>query len=416
MAKKRINELSAELNVTNKEVIDFLRAHNVDVTSHMNAIEDDAIKMVNDHFGKKKAAPIKNAASSNQAQRPLRRPSEGQAQASPVRRQMLSGPEEKKQLMQKRQMADGPRNGQPQRRMLDGPEEKRQLMQKRQMLNGPQDRKNYSGEQRANRSSNRPNGPRTINGVVISSDDGDNRLIHGSYMSESELEAIKREKVKENRAKREAEKREAEKKAVEEAAKADELVAMARKEAEAIERNIEAQKAKAEKIEKAERVEKAEKIEKTEKSAATTNDTVAAPKTEAVTEKVFKTVGDRVRPNIIKRAGADGVNRANMGEKRPQNGERKPFNNDRRNSDRQGGMKNGNGNRNTDRNHFQTVESRYDGNNRGHSNLFENKNQRSYGSNQGPRDNNGNNGNNRGRNSGFSTRPQGFGGGKDEDD
>ncbi|MCR5627626.1 MAG: translation initiation factor IF-2, partial [Lachnospiraceae bacterium] len=46
----------------------------------------------------------------------------------------------------------------------------------------------------------------------------------------------------------------------------------------------------------------------------------------------------------------------------------------------------------------------------------ENKNQRSYGSNQGPRDNNGNNGNNRGRNSGFSTRPQGFGGGKDEDD
>jgi translation initiation factor IF-2 len=110
---------------------------------------------------------------------------------------------------------------------------------------------------------------------------------------------------------------------------------------------------------------------------------------------------------------------------RPQNGERRPFNNDgrpdrrsdlkdNRNADRQGGVRNGSRPA-SDRNHFQEVNSKYDGNNRGHSNLFENKNQRSYGNTGTPSGQRDNNGGNR-RNSGFSTRPQGFGGGKDEDD
>ncbi len=415
MAKKRISELSGELNVTNKEIIDFLKAHNVEVASHMNSVDEDVIKMVNDHFGKKKAAPAK-APAAPAGQKPLRRPVEGQV----APRKMLSGPEEKKQLMQqqqqRRQMADGPRNVQPQRRMLDGPEEKKQLMQqqqRRQMLNGPQDRKQtYAGQR-----DRRPSGTRTINGVVISSDDGDNRLIHGSFRSEEELEALKREKIKENQARHEAEKREAMKKAAEDAAKADELAAKARKEAEAIEKNIEAQKAKAEAVE-AEKKAKAE-AEKAAANAAAASAVANAPAPEAAPEKVFKTVGERVRPNIIKRAGAEGVNRANMGERRPQNGERKPFNNDNRQDRRPDGMNRQNGAkagaRPADRNHFQQVESRYDGNNRGHSNLFENKNQRSYGNNTAgaQRDNSGRGG----RSSGFSTRPQGgFGGGKDEDD
>jgi hypothetical protein len=106
--------------------------------------------------------------------------------------------------------------------MLDGPEEKKQLMQqqqqRRQMLNGPQDRKPlYAGQRDRRNTPVRSGGPRTINGVVISSDDGDNRIIHGSFRSEEEMEALKREKIKENQARHEAEKREAAKKAAEEA-------------------------------------------------------------------------------------------------------------------------------------------------------------------------------------------------------
>jgi translation initiation factor IF-2 len=446
MAKKRISELSGELNVSNKEIIDFLNAHNVEVSSHMNSVDEDAIKMVNEHFGKKKATParseIKSAPSGNAptGQKPVRRTND--VQGAP--RKMLSGPEEKRQLMQqqnqRRQMADGPRNGQPVRRMLDGPEERRQMQQgqKRQMLNGPQDRRSsFAGQRNQRPGAPRTNGPRTINGVVISSDDGDNRLIHGTFRSEEELEALKREKIKENQARREAEKVKAAKKAAEDEAKANELAAKARKEAADIEKNIEEQKAVEAEKNRAEKAAEAAKEEEAAKAAATTPSSTDAPvdnknEGEEKPEKVFKTLNNPVRPNIIKRAGADSVNRTNMGEKRndrSQNGERRSINNENRpdrrnegrdtasrNQDRQNGPRNNN-RPTSDRNHFQKVESKYDGNNRGHSNLFENKNQRSYGASAvagGARDNNGGN---RGRSSGFSTRPQGgFGGGKDEDE
>ncbi len=432
MAKKRISELSGELNVTNKEVIEYLKAHGVEVTNHMNMIDDDAIKMVNDHFGKKKAAPKAPAAgtAAAPAQRMIRRPAEPQGTQAP-RRQMLSGPEEKKQLLQqqaqRRQSAEGQRNGQPVRRMLDGPEERRQMQQapKRQMLNGPQDRKpTYSQGQRPQRTSGaRSGGSRMINGVVISSDDGDNRLIHGNFVSAEDMEALKREKLKETQARREAEKALAAKKAAEDAVKADEIAAKVRKEAADIEKNIEEQKAHAE-AERAKAEQAAKAAAEAEKAAKAAEEKPAEP---AQPEKVFKTVGGPVRPNIIKRASEAGAVRPVNTDRRPQNGERRLLpgdgRTDRRNAgtgrtgDRQNGMRNGGNRQTSDRNHFQTVESRYDGNNRGHSNLFENKNQRSYGNNggsaaSGQRDNNGNN---RGRSSGFSTRPQGFGN-KDEDD
>ncbi len=445
MAKKRISELSGELNVSNKEIIDFLNAHNVEVTSHMNAIDEDAIKMVTDYVKKKKAAAAKPEAQKSAAgagQRMMRKPPEGQGNAAP--RKMLSGPEEKMRLQQaqRRQMADGPRNAnQPVRRMLDGPEDRRQMGQapRRQMLNGPQDRKPYQQNQRSQRpSGSRNNGPRTINGVVISSDEGDNRLIHGGYASAEEMEALKKAKLKENQARKEAEKVKAEKRAAEEEAKANELAAKARKEAADIEKYIEEQKAQEEEKAKvkakaaAEAAEAAEAAAKAEKEAQAAATAKVEAETEPKPEKVFKTVGGPVRPNIVKRASeATPVVRPNNGERRndrPNNGERRSFNGENRpdrrndgnrNQDRQGqvGARNNNntGRRNpSDKNHFQTVESRYDGNNRGHSNLFENKNQRNYGTSAGgqvQRDNNGN----RNRNSGFSTRPQGFGN-KDEDD
>ncbi len=449
MAKKRINELSGELNVSNKEIIDFLKAHNVEVASHMNTIDEDAIKMVNDHFGKKKAAPVKSdaprtgVAPAGQAQaRPVRRPGDAPNPNAP-KRQMLSGPEEKRQqLAQRKQMNDGTRPAQPVRRMLDGPEERRQLQQqqapRRQMLNGPQDRRSYaSAQQRPQRPAGaRPSGARTINGVKISSDDGDNRLIHGSFRTEEELEALKREKIKENQAKRDAERIKAEKAAAEKEALANELAAKARKEAAETEKSFEEQRAQeeAERLKKeqaAKALEEAKAAEEAKNAQKEEPATVETPEVAPQPEKVFKTVGGPVRPHIIKRAGAEGINRANLTDRktdRPQNGERRSQSGEGRperrsdlrdqgRGDRQNGMRNGNAGGaarpGADRNHYQEKGSRYDGNNRGHSNLFENKDQRSYAGNAsagGQRDN-------RGRNSGFSTRPQNsFGGGKDEED
>ncbi len=52
MPKKRIYELSKELNLKNSDIVEFLQSKNVDVKSHSSSIDDDAIEMVKKHFGK----------------------------------------------------------------------------------------------------------------------------------------------------------------------------------------------------------------------------------------------------------------------------------------------------------------------------------------------------------------------------
>ncbi len=52
MSKMRIHELSKEINVSNKEIIELLKSNGIEVASHMSNIEDDAIALV-----KKKFAP-----------------------------------------------------------------------------------------------------------------------------------------------------------------------------------------------------------------------------------------------------------------------------------------------------------------------------------------------------------------------
>lgn len=41
MSTVRVYELAKELNVSNKEVLDFLKSKNIDLTSHMSTVEDD---------------------------------------------------------------------------------------------------------------------------------------------------------------------------------------------------------------------------------------------------------------------------------------------------------------------------------------------------------------------------------------
>ncbi len=54
MSTVRVYELAKELNVSNKEVLDFLKSKNIDLTSHMSNVEDDHAQMVRN--GLKKAA------------------------------------------------------------------------------------------------------------------------------------------------------------------------------------------------------------------------------------------------------------------------------------------------------------------------------------------------------------------------
>ncbi len=51
MAKVRVNELARELNVSNREILDFLAGHGVDAKSHSSSVEDDVALMVRNNFG-----------------------------------------------------------------------------------------------------------------------------------------------------------------------------------------------------------------------------------------------------------------------------------------------------------------------------------------------------------------------------
>ncbi len=52
MAKIKVHELAKELGVSSKDVLTFLAEKNIEVTSHLSSIEDEAIGMVKNKFGK----------------------------------------------------------------------------------------------------------------------------------------------------------------------------------------------------------------------------------------------------------------------------------------------------------------------------------------------------------------------------
>ena len=52
MSTLRVYELAKELNKTNKEILDFLKSKNIDLTSHMSNVEDADAAMVRANFKK----------------------------------------------------------------------------------------------------------------------------------------------------------------------------------------------------------------------------------------------------------------------------------------------------------------------------------------------------------------------------
>lgn len=61
MTKVRVHELAKELNKTNKEVLDVLRANNIEATSHMSSLNDEQVEAVKSSLsgGDKKEEPKK---------------------------------------------------------------------------------------------------------------------------------------------------------------------------------------------------------------------------------------------------------------------------------------------------------------------------------------------------------------------
>ena len=55
MAKKRVYELAKDLGLSNKEMVDWLRAHEYDVKSHSSSLEDDQAQAVIEKFRGEKA-------------------------------------------------------------------------------------------------------------------------------------------------------------------------------------------------------------------------------------------------------------------------------------------------------------------------------------------------------------------------
>ena len=75
MAKIKIHELAKELEVSSKDVVTFLNENNIEVANHMSAIEDEAIKMVKNKFGKKEAPKAKSADGEKPVERPKKKAS-----------------------------------------------------------------------------------------------------------------------------------------------------------------------------------------------------------------------------------------------------------------------------------------------------------------------------------------------------
>ncbi len=61
MSKQRIYEYAKELNLKSKEIIDELKSMNIEVSNHMQALEDDQIKALDKKFKKNKRTTINKA-------------------------------------------------------------------------------------------------------------------------------------------------------------------------------------------------------------------------------------------------------------------------------------------------------------------------------------------------------------------
>ena len=133
MAKIRVHEIAKEYNVPAKDVMTFLEGHNIEVSSHMSTLEDNAVALVRGKYGKS------GEADADKKERPKKKSSIS----------AVYNPQNSK--MSNRRSNNGNRNGdRPQRQNGDRPQ--RANGENRQRQDG--DRPRYDNRQRQN--GNRP--------------------------------------------------------------------------------------------------------------------------------------------------------------------------------------------------------------------------------------------------------------------
>ena len=155
MAKIRVHEIAKEYNVPAKDVKTFLEGHNIEVSSHMSTLEDNAVALVRGKYGKsgeadadKKERPKKKSSISavynpQNSKMSNRRSNNGNRNGDRPQRQNGDRPQRANGENRQRQDGDRPRYDNRQRQNGDRP----------QRQNG--DRPRYDGDR-----SQRPNGDR----------------------------------------------------------------------------------------------------------------------------------------------------------------------------------------------------------------------------------------------------------------
>lgn len=109
MSKKRIYEYAKELNLKSKEIIDELKSMNVEVSNHMQALEDDQIKALDKKFKKEQNTDDKQNTQNNHQKSNNKQNQNNKSNQSNKEKQNNKGNQQKSNNQQKNQIK---KNGQ----------------------------------------------------------------------------------------------------------------------------------------------------------------------------------------------------------------------------------------------------------------------------------------------------------------
>lgn len=139
MAKVKVHELAKELNISSREIINFLSEKKIEVKSHMSNLEDSSIELIKGKFGKKETKTITKPEAEtrpkeeNQAAAPVERPKKKpsitavfnpQNSQQGLRRQPRKRPKERERIRQERAAARQPARAAAEARQNANPEAK----------------------------------------------------------------------------------------------------------------------------------------------------------------------------------------------------------------------------------------------------------------------------------------------------
>ena len=176
MAKQKIHELAKELNKPSKDIVEYLVKNGVEVTNHMNSIEDDQIEMVKKAFApkteeapkKKKIVALYNAQNSRGGVKPNPQKKENERRPRPEG-------DRRPQDGERRPRPEGERRPRPEgdRRPQDG--ERRPFNRDGQQPNGERRPYNRDGQQAGERKPYNRDFNKDFGGKDKDSDVRDNR-------------------------------------------------------------------------------------------------------------------------------------------------------------------------------------------------------------------------------------------------